>query len=152
MIQSRSFACAEISCSVRYMRERRGSPCMTHTGVFPRVGVALAHAWSPSGISPPDWAQIRWNDCARRAAAGPTTSTPVSRQGGSSPSPCHSMPMQKPPTKAVCPSTHTSLRWSRWSAPSGFDRRGGLKARTSTPASRRGRKKRRGVAQHPSQS
>lgn len=57
-----------------------------------------------------------------------------------------------PVAKPMRPSTASILRWSRVSQPSGLAGRGGLKARTSPPASTSRRHSRRPAAKLPSQS
>ena len=72
---------------------------------------------------------------------GPRTATPVSRQGSMprAGSPTQDRPTQSPVTKPTRPSTASIFRWSRETQANGFDRRSGLKQRTSTPHLRRSR-------------
>ncbi len=81
------------------------------------------------------------NACSSAPIAGPRISMPVSRHGSSRRfgSPSHRSLMHRPLTKPISPSTTIVLRWSRDSQPSGLDKCGGLKTRTSPPASRTSR-------------
>ena len=103
------------------------------------AGVSSSRDGSSSdGSGSPVSAQTVANAVSMSATAGPRTSTPVSRQGSvpRSGSPAHIFPTQSPVTKPTRPSTASIFRWSRLTQPKGLSSRGGLKQRTSTPASR----------------
>ena len=110
---------------------------MTRTDTSPSGESLVPCGHAPrAGSGTPVSAHILENASSRSATAGPRSEMPVSRQGSMprAGSPTQDRPTQSPVTKPTRPSTASILRWSRESQANGFDRRGGLKQRTSTPA------------------
>lgn len=131
-----------------------GSSPMTRRRVCPAADIRSRGSRSPSGIGGPAVCQAREKACSTSATAGPSSCTPVSRQGGVpfAGLPAQGLATHSPETKATRPSTLTVFRWSRLTQPKGLDTWKGLNTRISTPASRSVCHSRRLTPKHPSQS
>jgi hypothetical protein len=121
----------------------------TRRATVPAWSIEARVGTSSFGSGAPMAVQISENSAWTSATAGPRISTPVSRHGSTAEVPAQALPTHNPDTNATWPSTASILRWSRTSQASGRDTRGGLKARTSTPACTSAFRKRREVAPTP---